>query len=331
MNKKIMVLTILIGLVLCCVTISNGTTLSKTNLCINNKKTMTAGLLGYWSFDDGTATDSSGNNHNGNVLGATPISGVLGQALDFNGVDDEVDIPDTTDFIFSDQSLTITAWVQILDNPNEYRTFLSLGDTDALPNIILCKSRSEYYDGKIFFQITDSDQNTAVCMSIDNGENLPKEEWIHIAAVINYENNNIKLFINGILQDTQSLINFDMADASNLNLKIGNYCRPDPPAYNHHHYGPIDEVRIYTEALTDEEIKSLFEGAYKTIIIFGKLTNLQTSEYGYISFEAEKIRCIQFAPFQFVQYTDNEKIMVLDSYMGMLTLDRVFGVFKTLL
>ncbi|MDG6229271.1 MAG: hypothetical protein QCH96_04845 [Candidatus Thermoplasmatota archaeon] len=33
-------------------------------------------LIARWTFDDGTATDSSGNNHHGSIHRAQPISGL---------------------------------------------------------------------------------------------------------------------------------------------------------------------------------------------------------------------------------------------------------------
>ena len=40
------------------------------------------GLLGYWSFNDDTATDNSGNGNNGTIYGATPVSGVSGGSFE---------------------------------------------------------------------------------------------------------------------------------------------------------------------------------------------------------------------------------------------------------
>src|SRR3989344_3676813 len=56
----------------------------------------TSGLVGYWTFDEGTgatASDSSGNNNTGTLTnGPTWTTGKIGQALSFDGVDDYVNI-----------------------------------------------------------------------------------------------------------------------------------------------------------------------------------------------------------------------------------------------
>src|ERR1043166_7218483 len=68
------------------------------------------GAAGYWSFDDGTATDNSGSGFNGTLVGGpTVVAGKSGQALNFNG-SQYVNIgnvlnPGTSDF-------SVFAWVK---------------------------------------------------------------------------------------------------------------------------------------------------------------------------------------------------------------------------
>ena len=71
-------------------------------------------LVGWWRLDEGTGTmayDSSGMGNNGTLRGGPKwVAGVAGQALQFDGVDDFVEVPD-------DQSLrvynevTVMAWI----------------------------------------------------------------------------------------------------------------------------------------------------------------------------------------------------------------------------
>ena len=51
--------------------------------------------VGIWSFDTieaGSTEDESGNNHNGNVVGATLTEGILGNALEFKAFQDDSQI-----------------------------------------------------------------------------------------------------------------------------------------------------------------------------------------------------------------------------------------------
>ena len=61
--------------------------LTKFNVLTTNPKDNENGLVGWWTFDDGTATDWSGNQNNGTLVGApTTVPGIIGSnALKFNG------------------------------------------------------------------------------------------------------------------------------------------------------------------------------------------------------------------------------------------------------
>ena len=60
--------------------------------------TTEANLIGHWTFDEQsgmTAFDSAGGNH-GNIEGAQRVDGVLGGALNLDGIDDCVALPDNS-------------------------------------------------------------------------------------------------------------------------------------------------------------------------------------------------------------------------------------------
>jgi hypothetical protein len=62
------------------------------------------GLVAHWKFDEGegdTAYDSAGGNH-GTLNGPTWTTGQIGEALSFDGTEDDV-------FVGDDDSLDITA------------------------------------------------------------------------------------------------------------------------------------------------------------------------------------------------------------------------------
>ena len=73
------------------------------------------GMISYWKFDEGSGTvahDCWGDNH-GTIYGAQWTTGIVGAALDFDGVDDYVLLPDI-DLV--PNPFTICAWVNIQDN-----------------------------------------------------------------------------------------------------------------------------------------------------------------------------------------------------------------------
>ena len=57
-----------------------------------------ATIAANWTFDDGSAKDSSKKGLNGNVVGKPQaVDGIAGKALKFNGEDDGIKIPDSAD------------------------------------------------------------------------------------------------------------------------------------------------------------------------------------------------------------------------------------------
>jgi hypothetical protein len=73
---------------------------------------VTMGLVAYYPFD-GNADDASGNNHHGNVVGATfgaDVGGTAMSALSVSTATDFVDVGDIAAFDFGSGSLSLTYW-----------------------------------------------------------------------------------------------------------------------------------------------------------------------------------------------------------------------------
>ncbi len=81
----------------------------------NGVTNVTSGLIGWWKFDEGSGTnvaDSSGNGNNG-VLGGNPtwITGLIGKALSFNGNGQVVNVLNTN-IAEGLAHVTATFWIQ---------------------------------------------------------------------------------------------------------------------------------------------------------------------------------------------------------------------------
>jgi len=64
-----------------------------------------------FDYDDGSyARDRSGYNNTGTIYGTTRVAGKIGGALDFDGVDDYVEVADNPSL--RPASITMTAWVK---------------------------------------------------------------------------------------------------------------------------------------------------------------------------------------------------------------------------
>jgi len=83
-------------------------------------------LIGWWKFDDtegSTASDSSGNNHTGTLVGNPqwqPSGGKIGGALSFDGVDDYVDCGSDASLNITN-AVTIAVWVKLSGPANDQK------------------------------------------------------------------------------------------------------------------------------------------------------------------------------------------------------------------
>ena len=84
--------------------------------------TFTRGLVGYWSFDEGSGQnvyDAAGYGNDGTLASSTDSSdedptwetGKVGGALEFDGVDDYVKIPDSSSLDIA-EVITIEVWIK---------------------------------------------------------------------------------------------------------------------------------------------------------------------------------------------------------------------------
>jgi len=90
------------------------TSLFVTPLYVNSAiaPSLTDGLVGYWSCNEGsgsTVSDGSGNGNDGTISGAGWTSGLSGYCLDYDGINDYVSVVDGSDVRPTD--LTMSAWV----------------------------------------------------------------------------------------------------------------------------------------------------------------------------------------------------------------------------
>jgi len=199
------------------------------------------GLVLWYDFNQCQAIDLSRHGNNGTIYGAQCVQGRSGKALSFDGVDDYVEVPDSASLDITDE-ITIIAWMKILNLDIASRIvskrsskspydFLFRGDADRRLNIY-------FYDGSYSDNLF-SDPNAIT-------DNL----W-HLVAVVR-NGYDVEFFVDDESVGTTTA-KHDMITTDDPVL-IGCY-RKTSGWLN----GIIDEVRIYNRALSEEEIKWLYE------------------------------------------------------------------------
>jgi len=80
-------------------------------VCVSSYANLTEGVVGAWTFNDGTARDLSGNGNNGEILDEPEVvKGKFGNALEFDGSDDGVEIQDNEKLQIT-EPFTVACWI----------------------------------------------------------------------------------------------------------------------------------------------------------------------------------------------------------------------------
>src|SRR5690349_17118115 len=200
-----------------------------------------ASLVAAYAFDEATgtvATDASGYGNNGTISGATRVAGgKLGGALSFNGVNARVDIPDSNSLDLA-SGMTLEAWVNPATLAGKWRTVLIKEQPAALAYALYAGEDNARPSAHAF---TSSEFDTRGTSS------LPLNAWSHLAAT--YDGSTLRLYVNGT-QVSSRAVSGAMVSSSGA-LRIGGNA-----VWGEYFQGLIDEVRVYSRALSAAEIQS---------------------------------------------------------------------------
>jgi alpha-L-fucosidase len=208
---------------------------------------ITAGLAGYWKFNETsgtTASDSSGNNNTGTVSGATwTTSGHNTGALSFDGVNDYVAVNSSSSLNLT--KFTVAMWVNLTSLPaaNSYYA-LAVKGADLSENYELLVGYPSA--GSIHFPIKWTDGTRS---GDSSSTQLTAGAWKHV--VVTYDGTNAKVYINAVLDTTKTYGKTPQTNTGQL--IIGN-----ETSMTRYFKGKMDEVRIYNRALSQTEVTSLY-------------------------------------------------------------------------
>ena len=209
---------------------------------LNMTTALAADLEGHYTFEAGTANDQSvGVSQDGTLVGGatTIVDPNRGEVLDLSGSGDFVQV---SGMFAEPANVTLAAWVNLENVGNQGSDLISLGDNVSL-RLDLASGNGvggHFYDGSTW-------------TTMNSGQYVEGTGWRHVAYVFDDANDVHTIYIDGVAigsAATTGSISYSLG----ANTLIGMHGNGDADyAFD----GQIDDARVYTRALSADEIAAL--------------------------------------------------------------------------
>jgi hypothetical protein len=211
----------------------------------------TNGLVGWWPFN-GNANDESGNGNHGTVNGATLATdrnGKSNSAYSFDGISSYISVPNSSSLNITGNQITLSFWLYNMRNDINHKGISKGGwDVGSGYEFLFLEDNG--------LQLSGNKGGLQRTESVNGAKFL--NNWVHLVAVFNngvgnFYINNVKISAN---LNGNKFTNFNATD---LPLIFGK--RSDQiKLLKGFVLGKMDDIAIYNRALSDQEVKMLFNG-----------------------------------------------------------------------
>lgn len=228
---------------------------------------ISSSLAGWWTFDGkdtswrtNTTNDLSGNGNTGTLTNlstsSSALAGALGQALKFNGTTQSVKITNNSNLNFTTNNFAISAWIYPTGIPALNAAAYKASIFDRWDHACTGHGYAFFLENTQWF-----DARTTLGFAINCGGNLGVEysigadnklvnnKWQHVVVVVS--GNTSTFYVNGVAYPGYALT--QTPTTYNGPAYIGNSISNIAPFP-----GNIDDVRVYSRALTGSEVTQLY-------------------------------------------------------------------------
>ena len=227
----------------------NSTTSVPIVVTVNNP--LPVEPVGSWNLNENSglmANDTSGNGNNGTLTGgASWIQGKRGSGINLNGVDSYITIPDNSN-LDGMKAITVSAWVNLSQLPIQNYVVIGKDSSGTSYRITIGSS------GKTSFTVNTTNNGWySAGTNVGAVTTILPNTWKHIVGT--YDGNYTRIYVNGTLESTGSQIISGTIVNSASALRFG-YKSSANIDYTK---GVVDEVSIYSVALSPAEVKTLYD------------------------------------------------------------------------
>ena len=226
----------------------------------------TDSLVAYYPFN-GNANDESGNGNNGIVHSATLTTDKFGQAdkaYSFDGLSSYIEIPDASS-LQPAYAMTVSVLVcpkGFYKGECQANNMISKGNDNVVGSyalryddnngsgndcFVVDTTRERFHFHILFSDGSDGDLYSTTRVQLNN-------TWYLVTGT--YDGATMKLYVNGVLENMVYVgksLGSNTANAS-MGRLFGN------PGYDYWVTGVLDDLRIYSRALSEAEVQQLYLG-----------------------------------------------------------------------
>ena len=229
-------------------------------------------LLCWWKFDadddsDTYAIDYSGHDHHGIIHGASlELNGRIGEALSFGGDGDYVFDEDAEEYLNGLNAITVCMWIRSNEVGTD-RGFINCTDPNGRDDFVAMRydATGSFWGGvnivKVGVYTALAEPNEYYRNHLESSSDVQTKDWQHVAMTWS-SGKIIRFYVNGkedVEANTNDPCETSITVAGCAKLIVGKGGQDMGGNVNGWN-GLIDDVRIYSKVLSEDDIKEVMRG-----------------------------------------------------------------------
>ncbi len=236
----------------------------------DSRDTLTTGLVGHWKMEAGSGSvdDSSTNNFIASLGGGASYSATVptlsgesnAYSISLDGAGDYLNPGNNLNAVQNAPGITMSAWIR--KNTNS-----------AQDQIIGFSTNGSNSNSRVFMQTNASTLECAArsadsdaLQTVATGSVISTGTWYHVTCVVDYVNDTIGIYLNGVAQATDGPVTFSQNTTDNTTSQTSSI-GIDEDKIGGDFDGLLDEVRVYNRALSYPEVLALANGKNTNVVV----------------------------------------------------------------
>lgn len=216
-----------------------------------------SGPVGLWKAE-GNANDSAGTNDGVLVNGTGFAPGVFGMAFSFDGINDEVRIPNSPD-LAPTNGVTVIGWL-ITTGTVDFAGLVDKFVQDTVTSGYAVSMSGDNGFGQNHRGILRADLGLGSGYTTAFNQKRVDDGQPHQFA-LTCDGAQAFLYVDGVAGNAVTITNWVATNSQDLFFGV------DTSSSSRHFQGQLDELAIYDRALTAEEVKALFDSGQPVLTI----------------------------------------------------------------